>query len=156
VVALLAYGAWRMNSWWVCSGVMDKYANCARYQDQNSQRWAAAAGSRQRVSSLTPNKPLPSPPFSRAVWPLYWFVQGTIFWAIFVVGHDCGHGSFSDSSRLNYLVGHVMHSLILVPFHGWRLRCVGVSACVWGGVGRLGGWVGGWGKGTEAVECSGC
>lgn len=21
-------------------------------------------------------------------WPLYWFAQGTMFWALFVVGHD--------------------------------------------------------------------
>ncbi|GBF95171.1 hypothetical protein Rsub_07884 [Raphidocelis subcapitata] len=58
---------------------------------------------------------------SWVVWPLYWLAQGTMMWAIFVVGHDCGHGSFSDSSRLNYAVGHALHSLILVPFHGWRL-----------------------------------
>lgn len=56
-----------------------------------------------------------------AVWPLYWLAQGTMMWAVFVVGHDCGHGSFSDSSTLNYAVGHLLHSLILVPFHGWRL-----------------------------------
>ena len=22
------------------------------------------------------------------VWPLYWFAQGTMFWALFVLGHD--------------------------------------------------------------------
>jgi len=22
------------------------------------------------------------------VWPLYWAVQGTMFWAFFVLGHD--------------------------------------------------------------------
>ncbi|XP_044482722.1 omega-3 fatty acid desaturase, endoplasmic reticulum-like isoform X2 [Mangifera indica] len=54
-------------------------------------------------------------------WPLYWLAQGTMFWAIFVLGHDCGHGSFSDNSNLNSLVGHVLHSSILVPYHGWRI-----------------------------------
>ncbi|XP_031271035.1 acyl-lipid omega-3 desaturase (cytochrome b5), endoplasmic reticulum-like [Pistacia vera] len=54
-------------------------------------------------------------------WPLYWVAQGTMFWAIFVLGHDCGHGSFSDSSKLNSIVGHVLHSSILVPYHGWRI-----------------------------------
>ncbi|KAJ9683846.1 hypothetical protein PVL29_016375 [Vitis rotundifolia] len=56
-----------------------------------------------------------------AVWPLYWFAQGTMFWALFVLGHDCGHGSFSSNRKLNSVVGHLLHSSILVPYHGWRI-----------------------------------
>ncbi|CAM9496096.1 unnamed protein product [Phaeothamnion confervicola] len=55
------------------------------------------------------------------VWPLYWAAQGTMFWALFVVGHDCGHGSFSNSKRLNDIIGHLCHASILVPYHGWRI-----------------------------------
>ncbi|XP_052187898.1 omega-3 fatty acid desaturase, endoplasmic reticulum-like [Diospyros lotus] len=55
------------------------------------------------------------------VWPFYWAAQGTMFWALFVLGHDCGHGSFSDNPRLNNIVGHILHSSILVPYHGWRI-----------------------------------
>ncbi len=40
---------------------------------------------------------------------LYWFLQGTMFWAIFVLGHDCGHGSFSNSGLLNDIVGNLLH-----------------------------------------------
>ncbi|CAN1282277.1 Omega-3 fatty acid desaturase, endoplasmic reticulum [Linum perenne] len=58
---------------------------------------------------------------SWAVWPIYWVAQGTMFWAVFVLGHDCGHGSFSDSWLLNNVVGHLLHSAILVPYHGWRI-----------------------------------
>ncbi|KAK4342542.1 hypothetical protein RND71_038358 [Anisodus tanguticus] len=54
-------------------------------------------------------------------YPIYWAIQGTIFWAIFVLGHDCGHGSFSDNLLLNNVVGHILHSVILVPYHGWRI-----------------------------------
>ncbi|XP_021891747.1 acyl-lipid omega-3 desaturase (cytochrome b5), endoplasmic reticulum-like [Carica papaya] len=54
-------------------------------------------------------------------WPLYWLAQGTMFWAIFVLGHDCGHSSFSDNPKLNSVVGHILHSSILVPYHGWRI-----------------------------------
>jgi len=54
-------------------------------------------------------------------WPLYWFAQGTMFWALFVVGHDCGHQSFSNNKTLNDLIGHLTHSSILVPYHGWRI-----------------------------------
>lgn len=53
--------------------------------------------------------------------PIFWFAQGTMFWALFVVGHDCGHGSFSKHKWLNNLVGHLSHTPILVPYHGWRI-----------------------------------
>jgi acyl-lipid omega-3 desaturase len=58
-----------------------------------------------------------------SIWflPVYWLAQGTMFWALFVVGHDCGHGSFSRHRWLNNLVGHLSHSPILVPYHGWRI-----------------------------------
>lgn len=54
-------------------------------------------------------------------WPVYWVAQGTMFWALFVLGHDCGHGSFSDNPTLNNVMGHILHSSILVPYHGWRI-----------------------------------
>lgn len=54
-------------------------------------------------------------------FPLFWLAQGTMFWALFVVGHDCGHGSFSRHKWLNNLIGHLSHTPILVPYHGWRI-----------------------------------
>lgn len=30
-----------------------------------------------------------------------------------------GHGSFSNNKRLNDIIGHLTHSSILVPYHGW-------------------------------------
>jgi len=42
-------------------------------------------------------------------------------WCMFVVGHDCGHGTFSTSPRINFIVGHVTHGSILVPFTPWAL-----------------------------------
>lgn len=54
-------------------------------------------------------------------WPIYWVAQGTMFWALFVLGHDCGHGSFSNNHKLNSVIGHLTHSSILVPYHGWRI-----------------------------------
>ncbi|MBI1241169.1 fatty acid desaturase [Umezakia ovalisporum] len=54
-------------------------------------------------------------------WPVFWVMQGTMFWALFVIGHDCGHQSFSKHKWLNDLIGHLSHTPILVPYHGWRI-----------------------------------
>ncbi|NEQ31918.1 MAG: fatty acid desaturase [Leptolyngbya sp. SIO4C5] len=54
-------------------------------------------------------------------FPLFWLMQGTMFWALFVIGHDCGHGSFSRYRWLNHFIGHLSHTPILVPYHGWRI-----------------------------------
>jgi omega-3 fatty acid desaturase (delta-15 desaturase) len=54
-------------------------------------------------------------------FPIFWLMQGTMFWALFVVGHDCGHQSFSKHKWLNDLIGHLSHTPILVPYHGWRI-----------------------------------
>ncbi|GFR39618.1 hypothetical protein Agub_g81 [Astrephomene gubernaculifera] len=55
------------------------------------------------------------------LWPMYWLAQGTMFWALFVVGHDCGHQSFSNNKALNDFIGNITHASILVPYHGWRI-----------------------------------
>ena len=58
----------------------------------------------------------------KCLWlPLYWVAQGTMFWAVFVLGHDCGHGSFSRYSMLNDVVGTILHTFIMVPFYPWKL-----------------------------------
>ena len=84
------------------------------------------------VPSLTPSpspsplrwpSPFPSqsPSLSPSPSPTVNNRPGTMFWAIFVLGHDCGHGSFSAYSWVNDIVGTILHSFILVPFYSWKL-----------------------------------
>ena len=60
-------------------------------------------------------------PYHSLYLPVFWFFTGFFMWAIFVLGHDCGHGSFSRYKSVNSFFGHLLHSLILVPFHSWRI-----------------------------------
>lgn len=53
--------------------------------------------------------------------PFLWAALGTMFFSLYVIGHDCGHGAFSRHPRLNSLVGNLTNALVLVPYHSWRL-----------------------------------
>ena len=53
---------------------------------------------------------------AKLVW---WNLVGFFGWAVFVVGHDCGHGTFSRYAWVNQIMGHCAHAILLVPFNGW-------------------------------------
>lgn len=52
---------------------------------------------------------------------IYAFLQGVVFWGIFTLGHDCGHGSFSRFKLVNWLCGLLLHTFISVPYDTWRM-----------------------------------
>merc|ERR1711988_1581803 len=54
-------------------------------------------------------------------WPLYWYWQGAVGTGVWVIAHECGHQSFSESKTLNDTVGWFLHSALLVPYHSWRI-----------------------------------
>jgi omega-3 fatty acid desaturase (delta-15 desaturase) len=59
----------------------------------------------------------PLPFWAKAVASLlYWNIAGFYMWCLFVVGHDCGHGTFSNNRVLNDVLGHFIHGSISVPF----------------------------------------
>jgi len=55
------------------------------------------------------------------LWPAYWILQGGVMTGIWVVAHECGHRAYSDSILVCDIVGWVLHSFLLVPYHGWRI-----------------------------------
>ena len=75
-----------------------------------------------------------------ALWTAYWTMAGWNFTGIWIIAHECqssssaphgsvlmqlvspgGHQAFSTSKTLNNAVGLVLHSLVLVPYHSWRI-----------------------------------
>jgi omega-6 fatty acid desaturase (delta-12 desaturase) len=45
------------------------------------------------------------------------------FWVrIFIISHDCGHGSFFESSRANNFWGGLTSVLTLIPYRYWRME----------------------------------
>ena len=52
------------------------------------------------------------------IWSI---LTGFWFWCLFVIGHDCGHRTFSENIILCDIIGHICHTILLVPFHSWRL-----------------------------------
>lgn len=55
------------------------------------------------------------------LWPAYWYAQGSVMTGVWVLAHECGHQSFSESELANNIVGTICHSLLLVPYHSWRI-----------------------------------
>jgi omega-6 fatty acid desaturase (delta-12 desaturase) len=60
--------------------------------------------------------------FSRA-----WLLDGPLLiiaglggWGLHCIAHDCGHGSFSRSRKLNSIIGHISLLPLIYPFHAWR------------------------------------
>eukprot|EP01080_Neovahlkampfia_damariscottae_P004921 gene4921-8509_t len=54
------------------------------------------------------------------LWTIWCFVQGVFFTAVWMIGHECGHEAFSESTWINDIVGLFTHSFVLVPFFAWK------------------------------------
>ena len=64
---------------------------------------------------------VPHPLARVLLWTLYTFLQGLFGTGVWVLAHECGHQSFSESWILNDAVGWVCHSALLVPYFSWKI-----------------------------------
>ena len=53
------------------------------------------------------------------VWPLMVIAAGLVV-RIFIFFHDCGHGSFLSSHRLNRILGYLCGIVTFTPYEEWR------------------------------------
>lgn len=53
--------------------------------------------------------------------PILSVLLGCVLTGLFVIGHDAGHGSFSNSAPVNRFVGHLTSAPVLWPYDVWRL-----------------------------------
>ncbi|KAK4100444.1 delta-12 acyl-CoA desaturase [Parathielavia hyrcaniae] len=64
---------------------------------------------------------VPSQPLRVVLWGVYTFLQGLFGTGLWVLAHECGHGAFSPSQKVNNFVGWVLHSALLVPYFSWQI-----------------------------------
>nr|GEV91345.1 delta(12) fatty acid desaturase DES8.11-like [Tanacetum cinerariifolium] len=64
--------------------------------------------------------PLLPKPLNYIAWPFYWFCQGSCFLAIWLIGHELTHHSFSEYSWLDDAIGFVIHSSLLTPYFSYK------------------------------------
>lgn len=48
-------------------------------------------------------------------------MQANFLTGIWIIAHECGHQAYSSSKTINNTVGWFLHSLVLVPYHSWRI-----------------------------------
>lgn len=51
---------------------------------------------------------------------VYANLLGFFLWCMFVVGHDCGHTTFSNYTVVNDIVGLFSHGMLGVPYYAWQ------------------------------------
>ncbi|KAH8102903.1 delta-12 fatty acid desaturase [Cristinia sonorae] len=53
-------------------------------------------------------------------WGAYWFWQSVAWGGFWTLAHEACHGNFSTHYLGNYIMGYILHSVLLVPHFAWR------------------------------------
>ena len=77
-------------------------------------------------------------PFSPLLGMALALPAGALLVRVFIVQHDCGHGSFFRTSRANVLTGRLCSLITLTPFANWG-RQHGLHHASWNNLDRTGG-----------------
>lgn len=55
------------------------------------------------------------------LWVAFWYITGSVMTGLFIIGHECGHGAFSEYKLVNEFVGWATHSYVLTPYQSWKI-----------------------------------
>jgi len=84
--------------------------------------WIAASYIDLTLAAITDHlSPLGTTVIRWAAWSVYWWFQGLVFTGIWVIGHECGHGAFSETQWINNTVGFITHTFLWTPYFSWRI-----------------------------------
>ncbi|KAF7312378.1 Fatty acid conjugase [Mycena indigotica] len=53
-------------------------------------------------------------------WSAYWPLQGLSFAGLWTLAHEAGHGTLSDFSWVNHMIGFFAHTFLFVPYFAFR------------------------------------
>jgi len=53
-------------------------------------------------------------------WLIYWILMPLPMVALWILAHECAHGSFSRYSAINNAIGLAIHSFLGMPFYSWK------------------------------------
>ncbi|GJE88918.1 fatty acid desaturase-domain-containing protein [Phanerochaete sordida] len=55
------------------------------------------------------------------LWLTYWWFQGLVFTGLWVLGHECGHGAFSEKKWVCDTIGYIIHTALWTPYFSWKI-----------------------------------
>lgn len=54
------------------------------------------------------------------LYPVTWFLMGTMITGFYVLAHDCGHYPFLINQRITSIIGHIFLMPTFIPFYSWK------------------------------------
>ena len=99
-------------------GVIPKH--CFKTNTWTSLKYAAMSTGICLGLGLLANAYIPVKLAFLPLWLAYAAVCGTAGFGFWLIGHEAGHGAFSENALLQDVCGYISHTLCLTPYFSWQ------------------------------------